>query len=78
MTTRRTLLLSAAAAWHAMPLLAQGTKHRVAYLGATSLAASRHLINAFVAGMRDLGYIEGANLELSLSFAEATRPGSNP
>jgi len=53
-----------------MPLLAQGTKHRVAYLGATSLAASRHLINAFVAGMRNLGYLEGANLELSLSFAE--------
>jgi putative ABC transport system substrate-binding protein len=70
MTTRRAFVLLGSTAWIGAPSLAQGAKRRVAYLGATSLAASRHLISAFIEGMRDLGYVEGRNLELSLSFAE--------
>jgi putative ABC transport system substrate-binding protein len=43
---------------------------RVGYLSASSVAASGHLIDAFVKGMNELGYTEGKNLVIEQRWAE--------
>ena len=35
---------------------------RIAYLGATSLAANAARVEAFRQGLRELGYVEGKNI----------------
>jgi len=72
MENRRELLALAAAflpAWP-MPLLAQDASRfrRVAYLGTTN--ASRHLQDAFVAGLQEHGWVVGKNLALDFRYTE--------
>jgi putative ABC transport system substrate-binding protein len=63
-----TLLGGTAASW---PLVARAERvARVGYLGltsATSVQAAR--IDAFRAGLRELGYVEGKNIEIEFRFA---------
>jgi putative ABC transport system substrate-binding protein len=63
-----TLLGGTVAAW---PLVARAERiARVGYLGltsATSVQAAR--IDAFRAGLRDLGYVEGKNIDIEFRFA---------
>src|SRR5262245_11613614 len=42
---------------------------RIGYLG-TNLAAGRHMQEAFLQGLRDLGYVEGRNLVIEYRDAE--------
>jgi len=43
---------------------------RIGYLSPTLAASSPHLREAFVQGLRDLGYVEGRNLVIEYRFAE--------
>ena len=43
---------------------------RIAYLGATSLAANAARVEAFQQGLRELGYVEGKNIVIELRSAE--------
>ena len=49
---------------------ATSTIRRVAHLGITNLAAGGHLIEQLLAGLRDLGWVEGRNLIFDMRFAE--------
>jgi putative ABC transport system substrate-binding protein len=65
MMTRRTFLAGSSAVLLAAPLAAEGQQAgkvpRIGYLG-TNMAASPHLREAFLQGLRDLGYVEGRNV----------------
>src|SRR5205085_311512 len=43
---------------------------RLAYLGPTSAAGSRTRVEALRSGLRNLGYIEGRNLEIAFRWAD--------
>jgi putative ABC transport system substrate-binding protein len=43
---------------------------RIAFLGAESPATSRHFLDAFRQGLRDLGYVEGQNITIEARWAE--------
>src|SRR5437773_2190644 len=43
---------------------------QIAYLAAGFLEAHRHLAQAFVQGMHELGYVEGENLVINYRYAE--------
>jgi putative ABC transport system substrate-binding protein len=43
---------------------------RIAFLGAESPSTSRHFLDAFRQGLRDLGYVEGQNITLEERWAE--------
>ena len=43
---------------------------RVGYLGVTSIATGGQLVEAFKQGMRDLGWVEGTNIEYRMVYAE--------
>ena len=64
-------LLGAAAAW---PLAARAQQAigqpLVGLLSPLSAAAWLHILGAFRRGMRDLGYVEGANVAFVLRFAD--------
>jgi putative tryptophan/tyrosine transport system substrate-binding protein len=66
-----TLLGSSAAAW---PLAARARQPerlaRIGYLGLTSASQLVGAIDAFSAGLRDLGYVEGRNLHIEFRFAD--------
>jgi putative ABC transport system substrate-binding protein len=70
---RRTFLAGAGAVLLAAPLAAeaqQATKvPRIGYLG-LNRAASPHLTEAFLHGLRDLGYVEGRNVVIEYRDAE--------
>ena len=72
MRTRRELLawMAALAPTWPTPLLAQGDKRlrRVAYLGTSG--SSRHLVDAFVAGMAEQGWVVGKNLAFDTRYTE--------
>jgi putative ABC transport system substrate-binding protein len=63
--------MTSAAVW---PLLARaqqrGKVWRVGFIGVASRASAGHLYDAFVRGMRDLGYVEGKNLIIEWRFAD--------
>jgi len=72
---RRSLLLGAASTgvlpWQV--LRAQEKPHRVGFLAVLSRSTPAHpdvFYDAFVQGMRDLGYIEGKNLSIEWRFAD--------
>ena len=71
---RRHFLLSSLAGSLALPLAAvaqQGRKvYRVGYLGLTTLADVRHLVEALRQGLREVGLIEGQNIQLDFQWAE--------
>ena len=62
MSTRRTLIAAAGAAWLATPnrLFAQATagKRRVAFL---SISSPNPIVAAFTTGLRELGWVDGSN-----------------
>jgi putative ABC transport system substrate-binding protein len=45
------------------------TVRRVGFLGISSMAAGRYVIEAFKQGMRDFGWLEGKNVEYRFVFA---------
>jgi putative tryptophan/tyrosine transport system substrate-binding protein len=65
------LLGSSVAAW---PLAARARQPerlaRIGYLGLTSASQLVGAIDAFSAGLRDLGYVEGRNLHIEFRFAD--------
>ena len=48
---------------------------RIGYLSAASLSTSPARIEAFLQGLRDLGYVEGKNIVIEYRFAEAKLDG---
>jgi putative ABC transport system substrate-binding protein len=63
-----TLLSGTAAAW---PLVARAERiARVGYLGLTSASKQADRIDAFRAGLRNLGYVEGKNIQIEFRFAD--------
>jgi putative tryptophan/tyrosine transport system substrate-binding protein len=64
-----TLLGSAAAAW---PLTARAQQSRklIGFLGTSSLRLERHLVDAFVQNLRELGNVEGENIAIEYRWAE--------
>ena len=74
MISRRLLLVATIAAWLAMPwpTVAQPTA-KVARIGVVlpgSVIAAQPFYDAFVRGLRALGYVEGSNLILKVRYAE--------
>jgi len=57
-------LISGAAAW---PLVAraQQAHKRIGFLGTSSLSLERHLLDAFVQSLRELGHVEGESIVMS-------------
>ena len=74
MTDRRRFLLGSLACALALPLGAAaqpGRKlYRVGYLGLTTLADVRHLVEALRQGLKEVGLIEGQNIVLDFRWAE--------
>src|ERR1700682_6794722 len=71
---RRQLLIAVAALlWRPLPGLAQRsatTIPRIGFLGVSTPAAWATRVEAFRAGLRDLGYVEGKNIAIAFRFAE--------
>src|SRR5215813_13449496 len=66
-----TLLGGAAAAWPLAAPAQQSTgQPLIGLLSPLSAAAWVHILGAFRRGMRDLGYVEGANVAFTFRFAE--------
>src|SRR5262245_29173882 len=66
-----TLIGGAAAAWPLAARAQQSTgQPLVGLLSPLSAAAWVHILGAFRRGMRDLGYVEGANVAFTFRFAE--------
>src|SRR6476620_7387146 len=65
-----TLLGGAAASSPLAALAQQGGVARVGFLGSASAAGYASRLAAFREGLRDYGYVEGANLVLSTRWAE--------
>jgi len=72
--TRRQLLLAFGATAITWPIAAFAQQPpkvaRLAYLGPTSAAGSRTRVEALRSGLRNLGYIEGRNLEIAFRWAD--------
>ena len=66
-----TLLSSAAVAW---PLAARGQQvgklHRIGFLGSATAAGSAKAIESLRTGLREFGYVEGANIAVEFRWAE--------
>ena len=73
MISRRTISLAGGAsllAGHRLGYAQAGAPmRRVGFLSATSMASAGHILDAFKHGMRDLGWIEGRNVEYRFVFA---------
>jgi putative ABC transport system substrate-binding protein len=74
MALKRRQTLCMAAAWLASPLaaMAQARRMRIGFLGGTSpdAGAQRTAIDPFRQALRELGYVEGQNLEIHFRWAE--------
>ncbi len=73
MDRRRFLLTSLAgalAAQQAAQAQQVGKVYRIAFLGSTSRSSYASQVEAFRAGLRDLGYVEGKNVEIEFRWAE--------
>ena len=66
-----TLLGGAAAAW---PIAARGQQvgklHRIGFLGSATAAGSAKAIESLRTGLREFGYVEGANIAIEFRWAE--------
>jgi ABC-type uncharacterized transport system substrate-binding protein len=65
-----TLLGASAAAWPLAARAQQGRVTRIGYLGAATYYGQQNRIEAFRAGLRDLGYVEGRNVFIDFRWAE--------
>ena len=63
-------ILGAAAAWPLAARAQQRAKARIGYLGLVSASWHAPRVTAFRAGLRDLGYIEGKDIEIVFGWAE--------
>ena len=64
-------ILGSAGAVAAWPLVARAERiARVGYLGLTSASKQADRIDAFRAGLRNLGYVEGKNIQIEFRFAD--------
>ena len=72
MRRRATLLTALGAALIAAshPVTAQAGKRRVAFLGGSFPATAGHILAQFTSGLRELGWIEGANLIFDIRWAQ--------
>ncbi len=74
MTTRRAFIGTLAGGLLAAPLAAEAQQAakvaRIGYLSGANRATNPHLHEAFLQGLRDLGYVEGRNLVIEYRFAE--------
>lgn len=74
MHARRKLLVIAAAAlaspWRAFAQQSTRKVHRIGFLGSGSAAAVAKPLEAFRAGLRELGYVEGRNLAIEYRWGE--------
>jgi len=71
MNLRRALMVVLTAiAWTALSAAAQVPK--VGYIATASPASTKHLLDAFRAGLRERGYVEGQNVLIEYRWAEAT------
>jgi len=70
---RRTFLAGTGAVLLAAPLAAEGQRqgkiYRIGWIIGSSIAASAHLVDAFKQGMRELGWVEGKNIEYEIRAA---------
>jgi putative tryptophan/tyrosine transport system substrate-binding protein len=64
-----TLLGGAAAAWP-LAARAQQSRKRIGFLGTSSLSLERHLLDAFVQSLRELGHVDGENIAIEYRWAE--------
>src|SRR4051794_14216028 len=62
-------LVAGAAAWPLTARAQQTTMRRIGFLGANTPATAGHLADAFVARLRQLGWIEGKNLVIEYRWA---------
>ena len=70
---RRRFLIGAGALLAAFPALGQkaaGRAARIGFLGASTPAAWKPRVDAFRAGLRELGYVEGQDVVIEFRFAE--------
>ena len=74
MIDRRTFLAGTGAALLNAPFAAQaqqtGKVYRVGWIIGSSISASAPLVDAFRQGMRELGWVEGKNIEYEIRAAE--------
>ena len=73
MIDRRTFLAGTGAVLLAAPLAAKAQVkkvYRIGWMIGSSIPASAHLIDAFKEGMRELGWVEGKNIEYEIRAAE--------
>jgi putative tryptophan/tyrosine transport system substrate-binding protein len=75
-TTRRVFLGTLAGGLFAAALVVSAQQPakvaRIGFLATTNLAANPHLQEAFLQGLRDLGYVEGRNVVIEYRDAEGT------
>ena len=71
---RRDFVIMAGGAAAALPLAARAqqqpaTIRRIGLLGSTSVSGHRGMVEAFRAGLNDLGYLEGKNIIIEFRWA---------
>lgn len=76
MTKRRAFLAVIGCGALAAPLKSfaqqpSGKGHRIGFLGSGSASAVSKPLEAFRAGLRDLGYVEGQNIALEYRYADS-------
>ncbi len=67
---RRGLLAGAAVAGLVSPTRAQAPLPRIGYLSGRSLSTDGHLLDAFRAGLKTTGYVEGQNVTIDVHWAD--------
>jgi putative ABC transport system substrate-binding protein len=55
-------------AWPAFVLAQTAKRYRIGYLAVTNEASSKPFVEAFVAGLRDLGYVPGRNVVVDVRY----------
>jgi ABC-type uncharacterized transport system substrate-binding protein len=72
MTTRRQFIAFGALAAPCMVFAQQGKARRIGFLGLNSPSSWEHNMIGFRAGLRDFGYVDGANIVVEYRWAEGS------